>query len=407
MRLSTVWMQQAGVNAITQQQAKLTKTQLQLASGKTHLTPADDPIASARALNLKEAMRKYQQYQDNAALAANRLALEEATLSSITEIVQRIRELSVQANNQAVLRAEDKSYIAHEVRQALGELLGLGNSTNGQGEYLFAGTKAHTPPYPLELSTPPGYYAYQGGDGQRLLQIGPTRRIADGDPGSRVFEAIVTAHASPDEVIEGSLTPPIAEVQKIKVPALAAGSVVELSFGSLTLSAGPLDSDPSISELVAALESDPNYASAPFTLTEGTGPDAGKLIITWNAPGEVVNKAELAKKDNLFSLVDQFARALEGALPEEVIPNSLLALDNALERLSTVRSDLGARLNAIETQRQVNAQFILDMQSTLSQGQDLDYAEAIGRFNLEQVALQAAQQAFAKVQGLSLFNFLR
>jgi len=109
----------------------------------------------------------------------------------------------------------------------------------------------------------------------------------------------------------------------------------------------------------------------------------------------------------LFSLVDQFARSLEGTLPEEVTQNALFALDNALERLNTVRADLGARLNAISKQQEVNEQFSLKLKETLSGVQDLDYAEAIGQFNLEQVALQAAQQAFVKVQGLSLFNFLR
>lgn len=403
MRLSTALIQQLGVNAITQQQRKLSKTQLQLATGQQHLTPADDPIASTRALDLKESIRKYQQYQDNAAIATQRLGLEEATLASTVEIVQRIRELAVQANNQAILRPEDKQAIAREVRQALEELVGLANTKSG-GEYLFAGSKAHTPPYPTELAIPPGYYAYQGDANQRLLQIGPTRRIADGHSGAQVFEAIDTLSIQPDEVIAGTAS--TAEVRKISVETLTAGSVYELSVGSLVLSAGPLDSDPTLAELTAALQADPNYASAPFTVAEGTGSDAGKLILTWNTPGLVTDNAILTKQDNLLSLVDQFAKSLEGSLPE-TLANSLFALDNALERLSTIRADIGARLNAVTQQQQVNAQFVLEMQGTLSQVQDLDYADAIGRFNLEQVVLQAAQQAFVKVQGLSLFNFLR
>ncbi len=405
MRLSTTWIQQAGVNAITQQQSKLSKTQLQLATGRKYLTPADDPIAAARTLNLQEEIRKHQKYQDNITTATNRLALEETTLAAVTEIVQRVRELAVQANNQATLRSEDKLYLAQEVRQALGELLGLANTKNGDGEYLFAGSYAHTQPYPTELTTPPGYYAYQGSATERLLQIGPTRRIADGDSGARVFEAIETASVQPSEIIDG--TPSSVEIQKIPVTALAAGSEYKLSFGNLVLTAGPLDSDPTLTELVSALQADPNYASAPFTLAEGTGPDTGKLILTWTTPGEITGKATLTKQDNLFSLVDQFAQALEGKLPEAALENSLFALDHTLERLSTVRADIGARLNAIEQQKQVNEQFVLEMQSTLSTVQDLDYADAIGRFNLEQVALQAAQQAFVKVQGLTLFNFLR
>lgn len=402
MRLSTALIQQRGVNAITQQQSKLSKTQLQLATGRQHLTPADDPIASARALDLQKEIRRYLQYQDNITTATNRLGLEETTLASITNVVQRVRELAVQAGNQATLRPEDKQYIAKEVHQALGELVGLANTKNGGGEYLFAGSKSHTQPYPTALA---GYYAYQGDANERLLQIGPTRRVTDGDSGAQVFEAIETSSANPAEVIEGTLS--TVEVQKIPVGTLTPGSIYELSFGSLVLTAGPLDSDPTLAELTAALQADPNYAGAPFTVAEGTGSDAGKLILTWNTTGEVADEASLSKQDNLFNLVDQFAQALEGKLPEAVLENSLFALDSALERLNTVRADIGARLNAVTQQRQVNERFVLEMQGTLSQVQDLDYADAIGRFNLEQVALQAAQQAFVKVQGLSLFNYLR
>jgi flagellar hook-associated protein 3 FlgL len=46
------------------------------------------------------------------------------------------------------------------------------------------------------------------------------------------------------------------------------------------------------------------------------------------------------------------------------------------------------------------------MESALSDAEDLDLAEALSRFELEQVALQAAQQTFNMVQGLSLFNYL-
>jgi flagellar hook-associated protein 3 FlgL len=50
---------------------------------------------------------------------------------------------------------------------------------------------------------------------------------------------------------------------------------------------------------------------------------------------------------------------------------------------------------------------VLDTQKALSEVQDLDYAEAASRLNRELLSLEAAQQTFVRVQGLTLFNFLR
>ncbi len=411
MRLSTALMQQRGVDAILDQQARLHKTQLQLASGDKNLTPADDPIAAARTLDLQEAIRKQTQYQDNIATLTNRLSLEEATLSGVTDILQRVRELAVRANNEASLRPEDRSYIAAEVRQALDELVGLANTRNANGEYLFSGTKSHTQPYPETALTTDGYYRYQGDANQRVIQIGPTRRLADGDPGTAVFERVETARidAPPEQITDG--TPTSAEIQKLPAGALTPGAVFELEVAGVTLTAGPMDKDPTLTELATALNAAATALSAPFTVTEGVGDDTGKLVLTWSAPGDVADTAQLRRYDNTFSFIDRFARALEGSLDGDdakaLIGDSLYALDNSLEKINTTRAGIGARLNAADQQRQVNERFLEEMQTTLSEVKDLDYAEAIGRFNLEQVALQAAQQAFIKVQNLSLFDYLR
>jgi flagellar hook-associated protein 3 FlgL len=71
-----------------------------------------------------------------------------------------------------------------------------------------------------------------------------------------------------------------------------------------------------------------------------------------------------------------------------------------------VAASVGTRLNALDSQEGLNADFVIDMKTVLSATEDLDYAEAIGQFNLQTVSLQAAQQAFAQVKKLSLFNYL-
>jgi flagellar hook-associated protein 3 FlgL len=77
-------------------------------------------------------------------------------------------------------------------------------------------------------------------------------------------------------------------------------------------------------------------------------------------------------------------------------------MDNVL----TVRAKVGARLNALDTQKEISEELILQSEKTLSGIQDLDYAEAISSLNLQLVGLQASQQAFTRIQNLSLFNYL-
>ncbi|MGZ4994266.1 MAG: flagellin, partial [Methylobacter sp.] len=81
-------------------------------------------------------------------------------------------------------------------------------------------------------------------------------------------------------------------------------------------------------------------------------------------------------------------------------------LDSALNSFLEARTSVGIRLNVLDDQESQNEKFVLDTKQTLSETQDLDYAEAISRFQLQSTALQAAQQTFAKVKGLSLFNYL-
>ena len=79
---------------------------------------------------------------------------------------------------------------------------------------------------------------------------------------------------------------------------------------------------------------------------------------------------------------------------------------SAMDKFLQVRAQAGARLNAVREQKDANEAFKITIQTQLSKEEDLDYAEAVSRFNQETLALQAAQQAYLKMQGLSLFNYM-
>ncbi|WP_347987083.1 flagellar hook-associated protein FlgL [Methylomonas sp. AM2-LC] len=107
---------------------------------------------------------------------------------------------------------------------------------------------------------------------------------------------------------------------------------------------------------------------------------------------------------NVFQAVSQLANNLNNNTSTSA---SLTDITNALTRMETVQASVGARLQATNSQQNINAQTILDNQTTASSIGDLDYASAISQLDLQQTALQAAEQSFTKVQGLSLFQYIQ
>jgi flagellar hook-associated protein 3 FlgL len=81
-------------------------------------------------------------------------------------------------------------------------------------------------------------------------------------------------------------------------------------------------------------------------------------------------------------------------------------IDIALGKILDIQATIGARQNATQSQSNVNADYLVQIETTMSETQDLDYATAISRMELQQLGLSAAQQSFTKIQGLSLFNFI-
>ena len=300
MRISTFQLYQQGVTSMLNQQAALAKTQQQLATGKNILAPSDDPSAATRVLELGQLIDVNSQYQRNADAATTRLSLEENVLAQTGDLLQRVRELAVRANNDT-LSAGDRSAIAVEVRTRLEELLQAANSKDSSGEYLFAGYQSATEPFSTDGI---GNFSYAGDQGQRVLQIGPTRKVATSDAGDSVFMRVD------------------------------------------------------------------------------------------NGAGGV---------SDMFSVLYDFAADLDANNPSGV---TLDRLDSAIDSVLNTRAAIGARLNSIDSQKNMNDSFDLLLRENRSTLEDLDYAEAVSRFERQTMALQASQQSFIKIEGLSLFNYL-
>ncbi len=87
-------------------------------------------------------------------------------------------------------------------------------------------------------------------------------------------------------------------------------------------------------------------------------------------------------------------------------PDSIDDIDAALQQLIVKRSQVGGRVNAIDSEISANEAYGQNIKENRSKLADLDYADAISRFQQELAGLQAAQQSFIQIQNLSLFNYI-
>ncbi len=519
VRISSQQVFQGGINRLQDLNAGLQKTQQQIATGKRVINPSDDPVAAARILKLDQETAQIGQFQRNVDLAENRLEQEESTLADVTELIERIRELTVQAGNGA-LSADDRNSIASELRQRLDQLATLGNSRDASGEYIFSGFKGNTPAFGQNIS---GDWVYQGDEGQRSLEIDTGVKVVISDPGKEIFTGIATgeptffASASPannsggristgmvlDQAIFNSFYGGNTDDVVIDINDDGAGGLeYELRFrsddpadaGYTPIATGAYQSGESIRvagiqfEVTDALPGDrfeiqtsekqsmftsiekliyglENQGKAPAVATlpaapvfspqsddtltintvdftglttladlrdainASTAPELENVTAAFNGNGDleitslggdlnfkaddngtgggqiVVEGARFDDLDLLAGVTTATVASGQQAF-ENLIASSIVNLDNSLEKVLVTQTEIGGRLNALESTREFLADSSVYTDALRSELRDVDYAEAVSRLSFQSFVLEAAQLSFAQVSRLSLFDRL-
>jgi len=183
MRISTGMIYDSGVRSVQNQTSTLLHTQQQVATGRRMLSPSEDPVAAARALEIGQAKEINATYGVTQGNAKSTLSLVDSQLSGAADLITRVRELAVQAGD-AALSASDLRSISSELRAHFDELIGLANSTDGTGQYLFSGFQGSNKPFSGSVESG---VVYQGDDGQRALRVSSSRNLPVSESGNSIF----------------------------------------------------------------------------------------------------------------------------------------------------------------------------------------------------------------------------
>lgn len=414
MRISSSTIYETNVAALNQQQAQLLHTQQQVVTGRRILTPADDPAGAARALEVAQSDATNTQYAANRNEAKHFVSLSEGILQSVTTLLQDVRTTAIQAGGGAITAA-DRQVLATDLRGRLDELLGLANSTDGVGNYLFSGFQGKTQPFVQDTAG----FQYHADDGQRLIQVSSTRQMAATDSGADIFMRIrngngtfatqaAATNTGSGVIGQGELASPPPTAAQLgnhyTLTFSVAGGVTTYSVTGTDATGAPLPT--------AGQPSPP--LSLPVAATYASGQVIGFNGIQFDISGSPANGDTFtiapSTNESIFQTISELISALDGGGSPAQLTNSLgralNGLDRGLENVLTVRASLGSRLRELDALQITGEDLGLQFRQTLSQLQDVDYNRAISDLNQQQIILQASQKSFKLVSEMSLFNYL-
>ncbi|MDH5822753.1 flagellar hook-associated protein FlgL [Luteimonas sp. RD2P54] len=398
VRISTGMMYSQSLASIQSKQASLARIQQQLSTGQRLVTAKDDPVAAGTAVGLDRALAELERFGSNAANVQNRLGLQENVLAQAGEMMGRVTELTVQANSGALSDA-DRAAIAKEIGSIRDGLLDLANSTDGSGRFLFAGADDASAPFSISG----GAAVYGGDQTQRRVEIAPQMFVADSQPGSEVFMRVRTGDGRVDA------SPGAANAGTGLLRQFALSDSAAWNGGTHTVAFTAADAY-EVRDGGGAV-----IASGAYVPGESIAFAGLQMRIEGEpAPGDEFTIGPAGTRD-VFATLDRLMSTLSAAptsdqqiaAQQNALQQSMRDVASAQAHLVDARAAGGAQLSAIDTAAELRDSQALTIETTLSGMRDLDYAEAISRFTLEQTALEAAQLSFTQMQRLSLFNMIR
>lgn len=353
-------MNQANVlNNISRNRTEMNTLQSQAATLKRVTKPSDDPLATTRVLQARTEDRNFQQFQKNIASAKSFLEFTDQSLSELGEIVVRAKELAIQAANDSG-GATPREIISSEIDQLYDQSIGVGNRRLGD-RYIFSGYKTTQAPFDSEGN-------YLGDDGDMKIQTHKDTYVGMNIPGSKVF---MGQGLSADGAIRTRSSTPttIPQVQEHKAKEQQRLEQKQEDEQNSIMLRGPA----SIGHTGGGSDRDPVSGFK------------GVNIFT------ALRDLNIAAKTN----------------DKAAIQESLEILDQALNQVTMSRSEVGARVNALNTTFEGLQKSTVDNKVITSQLEDADMFQVVSDINKTDSTLKATMESSSKLLNQSLMDFLR
>ncbi|MDB1110450.1 flagellar hook-associated protein 3 [Pseudomonas extremaustralis] len=225
MRISTQQYFETSTAKYQENYSSVVKAQDQASSGVRVQSAGDDPVAAARLLMLQQQKDMLGQFNGNIDTLKNSLNSEDSVLENINTALQTASELALKAGNTGISDADRKA-IADSIGSIQDQVLGLLNSKDSSGNYLFSGSKTDTPPYARNND---GTYSYQGDETPLSLKVAENLSVSMGDTAKTMLESSANTGRTQSTRV---LVAPEVDDNKVTVSAGLIGAATTSSFAS-------------------------------------------------------------------------------------------------------------------------------------------------------------------------------
>jgi flagellar hook-associated protein 3 FlgL len=413
MRIATSQLYTSSVTNMENQQSQLLQIEQQISSGVSLSSPADNPLGAAEAVQLSATSATLTQYTSNQNTALSSLQTEDSTLSTITTTLQSANSLMQEAAG-GTLNNTNLSALAQQLQGYRNQLLSLANTTDGSGNYIFAGFQSTSQVFTNNAS---GIgVTYNGDSGQRLVQVGGSRQIAVGDTGSSVFMSVpsVGSAAVPAGNANNTGTGTIGPVTVTNAAASTNNDNYSIAFSDAT---GTLqytvtdNSQPAPGNVVG-----PTNYTAGSAIALGNGMNVTISGTPANGDSFSVTPGSSSANSDIFATLDNVIAALNAPSASgtngvstnltNALTTGMTALSNSLSNVITIHASVGGREQEVQALQSVTSTSALQVTTNLSSLTSTDMTSAITQYTQLENALTASQKSFATTQGLSLFQYI-
>ncbi|MDB5051648.1 MAG: flagellar biosynthesis protein FlgL [Fibrobacteres bacterium] len=370
---------------------KLEGTQNQLSTGKKLNSPSDNPVGVSQSMEIRSELDQFKSFQRNVDDGLAYLGTVDSTLGTANNLYQSMRERAIQASNDTN-SADSRYYIGREVRGMFDQMVSLSN-TAFKGEYVFSGTNSQVPPFELRDGASKivnGAGALSGN--VNYLGAGVQMDLIDKNVDDS--KDTVTSDANPVLVVPGTL----------KVNGLTEGTDYTMDYvkGKITFTSA------AATALVASGNADITYTWLRRNEKDMDGTINREIEEGVAAKINTTASDVFGSKTEANGAWESMINLMEGTInnkPEKV-RTSIDQLDASLKRQLTAQSTNGSRVLRFESTQSRNDERTVYTTKLQSDVEDVDFAQAISDFNLQQAVYDASLKMGARALQNTLVNFL-
>lgn len=403
------------IRNIANRYTDLSALQENLTSGKRVLRASDDPTSAAMAERALTRLSRIATDQRALETQKGAITVAESTLGSVTDALQRFRELVVSAGS-GVHSSSERQAIAGEMQGLREQIFDLANTKDSNGQPLFNALGSALKPF-VGPTPDPQDYNFKGLPGQTLASAVAIPFALDGD-------AAFMLNPSRDQAFNVNVST-TGSTHELKTSAVTVADASLLNGESYTLTVKDVDTATLTGRTIVSYTVEAFDASGASTGTlDRVSPDYPSnqkanfavegmqgLSLTLTGHPVVGDSISVAPSPSVFSVMDDAIRDIgtatdnNGAL--QAVSQALHNIDIGMKNISASRSQAGELLNRADRISTIQEGRSLQVEADRSRAEDLDMVQGISDFNNQQTGYSAALQTYAKVQQLSLFDYIR